>query len=357
LIVRVLIVDTCYDAFLQRHYAATPGLAEASYARQWRALMDTFFGTADSYSHYLGELGHVAQEVVVNCEPLQDAWAREHGLGRRWRRRPPPQAIALAQADDFRPDVVYVQNLGVFPAGTLRRLGVGRLLVGQIASELPGREQLAAFDVIFTSFPHYVPRLRELGLRAEYFRIGFDPRVLRLLGSKARSTAVAFVGGLGRLQHRRGNELLERAARRLPIEFWGVGVDDWPPGSPVRTHYRGEAWGLDMFRILAGARIVLNRHIDVAEDNANNMRLYEATGAGALLLTDEKRNLAELFEPGREVVTYGDEDELVERARYFLEHESERAAIARAGHERTLREHTYAARMRELAQLVGRYLP
>ena len=29
--------------------------------------MDTFFGTADAYSHYLDELGHVAHEVVVDC--------------------------------------------------------------------------------------------------------------------------------------------------------------------------------------------------------------------------------------------------------------------------------------------------
>ena len=48
-----------------------------------------------------------------------------------------------------------------------------------------------------------------------------------------------------------------------------------------------------------GTRIVVNRHIDVAEGYANNMRLYEATGMGALLITDRGRNLGELFEPGR----------------------------------------------------------
>jgi len=72
---------------------------------------------------------------------------------------------------------------------------------------------------------------------------------------------------------------------------------------------------MEMFRVLRAARIVLNRHIRVAEDNANNMRLHKATGVGSLLLTDEKTNLPELFEPGAELVTYADENELVELAR------------------------------------------
>jgi spore maturation protein CgeB len=83
------------------------------------------------------------------------------------------------------------------------------------------------------------------------------------------------------------------------------------------------------------------------------MRLYEATGVGTLLITDEKRNLPDLFAPGREVVTYRNADELAERIRSLLEDEEERKAIARAGHERTLREHTWEHRMRELLTLLG----
>jgi spore maturation protein CgeB len=82
------------------------------------------------------------------------------------------------------------------------------------------------------------------------------------------------------------------------------------------------------------------------------MRLYEATGVGTLLLTDEAKNLGELFEPGREVVTYADADDLAEKVRHYLAHEDERSAVARAGQERTLREHTYAERMRELVAIL-----
>jgi hypothetical protein len=352
---RVLVVDTCYPAFLTAHYAARPELASQAYRSQWSALMGTFFGTADAYSHYLGLAGHAGHEVVVNCPPLQAAWAAEHLPGRSlrgWRTR----ELVLDQADWWEADVVYVQDLTAISPRVLRRLGRRRLLVGQIATELPARDRLKPFDLIVSSLPHYVERLPSLGLDTAYLRIGFDPRVLDAIGPPPQLTDAVFVGTLGRTQHATGNALLEQAARRVPLDFWGTSVDAWPPDSPVRRRYRGEAWGLDMYRVLAGARIAVNRHGDVAEDHANNMRLFEATGVASLLLTDAKRNLAELFEPGREVVAYRDEDELVERVEHLLAHEEERAAIARAGQERTLRDHTYGVRMRELADILTRRL-
>jgi spore maturation protein CgeB len=357
---RVLILDTCYPAFLGSHYSASQGLEDESYAVQWRALMGTFFGTADSYSHFLGELGHEAHEVVVNCDPMQAAWAREHGLERQGMRRffatvPSASDIVRHQVEEFRPDVLYVQNLSVFPPAVLAELRGNRLLVGQIASELPRLEQLEPFDLILTSFPHYVPRLRAQGIESEYFRLGFDPRALAAVGDVERDLGVVFVGSLRRGQHAAGNAAVAQVAGRIPLGVWGVGIDEWPTDSPLRTAYQGEAWGLDMLRIFARARIVLNRHIDVAEDNANNMRLFEATGMGALLLTDDKRNLSDMFTPGVEVATYSGPDELVGRVSDYLGDVAAAQLVARAGQRRTLDEHSYSHRMHELVPMLERY--
>ncbi|MHB8470816.1 MAG: CgeB family protein [Gaiellaceae bacterium] len=229
-------------------------------------------------------------------------------------------------------------------------------MVGQIASDLPPVD-LSAFDLLLTSFPHYGERFRAQGVASEYFRIGFDARVLERLKPADKREGVAFVGTLSAGQHQRGNEMLERAARNAPIDFWGRGVEALPPESAIRRRYQGEAWGIDMHRVLARTRIAVNRHIDVAEDYANNMRLYEATGVGTLLLTDDKRNLGELFEPGREIVVYSDADDLAAKIRHFLSHEDERAEVARSGQARTLRDHTYEQRMRELEAILARYLP
>lgn len=354
---RVLIVDTCYPAFLDAHYAEKPTLVDESYDVQWRALMDRFFGTCDSYSHYLKKLGHEAHEVVINCQPLQRAWAREHGIQpkrRVWPLR--DQWLVREQAHEFEPDVVYVQDLNALTPRLLRALrGRSHLLVGQIASAAPPTRNLAPYDLLLTSFPHFVPMFRTRGIASEYLRIGFDPRVLEHVQNDTPTEDVVFVGGLARGPHAAGNELLDRAALRTPIDFWGYTAERWPADSAIRRRYRGEAWGLDMYRVLARSKIALNRHIDVAADYANNMRLYEGTGVGTLLITDAKRNLSDLFDPGEEVVTYVDEDDLIEKIEFYLGDEAERLRIARAGQERTLREHTYAHRMSELVEILSRY--
>jgi hypothetical protein len=352
---RIFIVDTCYPAFLTSHYARNPGLGRRSYDEQWRALMDTFFGTADSYSHFLGQLGHEAREFVVNCEPLQRAWEREHQGRRLLRRRRAYDSLVVRQAAAFQPDVVYVQDLGALAPDTLSRLRAqARLLAGQIASEPPAAEVLREFDLVVTSLPHFVEMFQAQGIESEYLPLAFDPRVLDRLDSGRGDAEVVFVGGLSRRQHGRGNSMLEQAARRVPIDVWGYGVDDWPDDSPFRARYHGEAWGVEMFRILGGARIALNRHIDIARDYANNMRLYEGTGVGTFVLTDAGQNLNELFDPGSEVETYANVDDLVEKVRHYLDNDAEREAIAAAGQRRTLGSHSYDHRMRELVEILTR---
>ena len=224
---------------------------------------------------------------------------------------------------------------------------------------------MRGFDLILTSFPHFVDRFRALGVEAAYFPIAFDAAVLDRLRAAgvdprpeaARPHDVVFVGGVHPGVHGRGTALLEEACARLDVDVWGYGADALPPGSPIRRRYHGEAWGLDMYAVLSRAKMCLNRHIDAAEGHANNMRLYEATGVGAALITDRGRNLSELFAPGREVATYGGIEELVAETERLMADGGARLALARAGHQRTLGEHTYAGRIPELAALLERRLP
>jgi len=111
-----------------------------------------------------------------------------------------------------------------------------------------------------------------------------------------------------------------------------------------------------MYQVLRRSKITLNCHGRWAGPYANNCRLYEATGVGTLLITDWKVNLHELFEPGKEIVAYRTAEECAELIKYYLKHDEERKAIARAGQQRTLREHTYFQRIQELVEIVQKYL-
>ena len=77
-----------------------------------------------------------------------------------------------------------------------------------------------------------------------------------------------------------------------------------PAASPLHRCFQGEVWGADMYQALRRSKITLNSHIDMAGREAGNMRLFEATGVGAFLLTDFKDNLHTLFAPDREVAVW-----------------------------------------------------
>jgi spore maturation protein CgeB len=377
---RLLIVDTYYPAFVNAHYTAQPSLGRRSYGEQLASLMERSFGTSDAYSRHLRELGHDAIEIVANAETLQRAWSRHRrrrsaaapawllpGRAGTVVRRHLLARLAREQIEEFDPDVVYVQDMGWMSAAQLRRLKAGgrRLVVGQIASPLPAEDVVRSYDLILTSFPHFVDRLRGLGVDAEYFKLAFDERVIERLNAQGVATdagaerphSISFVGGLSPQVHRAGTALLERLAESLEIDVWGYGADSLSNGSPLRRRYQGGAWGLDMYRVLARSRIVVNRHIDVAEGYANNMRLYEATGVGALVVTESAPNVPDLFEPEREVVTYTGLPDLREKLEHLLARDDERRAIATAGQDRTLRDHTYRRRMQELVPILQARLP
>ena len=78
------------------------------------------------------------------------------------------------------------------------------------------------------------------------------------------------------------------------------------------------------------------------------LREFEAPMAGAFYLTEHLDEIGLHYEIGREVVTFRSPAELVDRSRYFLRHEEERARIARAGHERARRDHTWTRRFEGL---------
>ena len=226
--------------------------------------------------------------------------------------------------------------------------------MGQIASPLPAGDDLAAYDLMISAIPAFVRRFRAQGLCAELSRCAFEPDILQRLGP-VPATRVSFVGALSP-HHSRRIKWLEAVCSREAVSVWGPGADRLAANSAILHDYRGTVWGLEMYRVIAGSEVTLNHHIDVAASEANNMRLFEATGVATCLVTDARDNLSDMFEAGSEVITYSSAAECTEKIRYLLEHPAERAAIAQAGQRRTLRDHTYAQRMAELADILERRL-
>lgn len=370
---KILIIDSYYPVFLHSVRKKIPRLINYSYDKHLQTLLDECFGTSDFYSYNLRKIGADAIDIIANDEILQKQWARENGLELpqsdwkiavqnipyiyRFIGRPKwMQEIVLSQIKLYKPDIVYIQDLTILDPVYLGAIKKHiKLLVGQIASPLPQAKYLKQFDLILTSFPHFVEKFRNLGIISEYFRIGFEPRILEKVEKQKKIYDVVFIGSFSSY-HKRGIKLLEEVASRIPIHIWGTGIHFLSPFSPLRKYYHGEVWGSDMYKILAQSKIVLNRHIDIAGNYANNMRMFESTGMGVLLITDKKRNNNELFKVGREIEEYENADDLINKIKYYLIHDRERKQIAKRGQRRTLYEHSYKIRMEELKEILFKYM-
>ncbi len=84
-----------------------------------------------------------------------------------------------------------------------------------------------------------------------------------------------------------------------------------------------------------------------------SLRVFDVCGCGGFLMTNWQEELPEMYEPGVEVDYFTSEEELLEKAGYYLEHEDERKAIALRGYERTKSEHTYDSRIAEMIRVVN----
>jgi hypothetical protein len=390
---RFLIISLDYPDFLAWIYSRYQGLERQPYDEQMRVRKESLFGISGFYVDNLRKLGHEASTVYPNNEAMQRAWAKEHGYRMdhavRWYRiakgfrvaagkisskipirhlkpawRPALDAIdglgqararraiydvLAAQIREYRPDVLLNHDMVGIDNRFLKEMKpYVRLLAGQhAATSLAGDADYGCYDVVLSSFPPTVDFFRDKSISAELFRLGFEPAVIPFVESEKKRYDLTFIGSFFEV-HSSRTALLEELCRRFPqMKIWGPGIERLPEDSPIWGCYEGMAYGKEMYRILRSSKITINHHGNVPPF-ANNLRLYEATGVGTLLITDWKKNLHEMFTPGMDVVTYCGYEECAERIKHLLGNEGEGQSIAESGQRRTLGEHTFYQRMHEL---------
>lgn len=325
------ILDTYYQPVIDYIYQSNPTLFKKSPRVQKDRLLAQAFGTADFYSKNLISLGHQAQDFILNTTSGD---------------------VFLSQMKIFRPDIVYCQNLSIPGSKLLKQISPKpRLIVGQVASPTNfDKGYLSGFDLIITSFPHYVERFRKLGVASEYLPLAFEHTLLSRLPLQEKKYDTVFIGN-NFPHHKPARLIFKHLTAKTDFNIWGLNWEDFG-----KSYHLEPVWGLPMFKIYQRAKIAVNRHIDAAENFANNMRLFEVTGVGTMLITDFKENLGELFEIGKEIETYKTKEELVDKIKYYLENESAREKIAHGGQKRTLKNHTYRRRIKDLVKILQKYV-
>lgn len=204
------------------------------------------FSHLDSYSHYLREYGEDGDYIELRAPSQPGSIRRAYGV----------------------PDVLFaLDRYGEVAAwDATKRIAQVAAICNPMPWDVRKSDGSPAYDLIVSSIPWMVDEARAKGCRAEYQALAFDVRARACgMGVAERDIKCLFVGTTG-ANHLRRTALLEELKDVVTVA---------PP-----------TFGRDYFRLLARARSVLNIHAEWSRGAANAMRMFEATGMGAMLFSD-----------------------------------------------------------------------
>jgi spore maturation protein CgeB len=347
---KIIYFATYYKPYLISFYSSNIGLNEKSFDEQFKVITEDYFGSFISYHNWTIKSGHQSNLIIANCEALQKKWAEENNFTYselNWQKE-----IALEQIKEFNPDIFYIGSMFDFYGDFLKKVRqFCKNIFGWISCPIPKNLDINKMDLLFSSAPHYVENFRKSGIKSELVTAGFDPILLNMTTEEETKIPFSFTGGFSTSHSKRINTI-RALMEKTDINIYGYNLHQLlytthlfsfakrKANKRFTQQMRTEIWGLKMYQLLKNSKITFNSHINMANGAAVNMRMYEATGMGSLLLTDGNPE-SNIFEDGKDVVYYTSIDDAVEKADYYLNNEAERAAIAKSGQKKTLDNFSY----------------
>ena len=225
----------------------------------------------------------------------------------------------------------------------------------------------AVSDLVCLQSRSLLPKLSEAGVRnAEWLMQGLTPSLFHygaLSPADYRKFAcdVVLIGSVNRKAgYGRRLDAINRLAReKIDVRWWGRHLPvclntlrDWL--SPAARAWGGSpVWNVSYAKACHCAKIFLAYPLFPNLAGGLSSRAFMVTGVGTFYLSLYKAGMEELFEFDKEIVVFHDDDEMLDKVRYYLHHDSQRKSIARAGQLRCLRDYTNQKAFRRLFNLIA----
>jgi spore maturation protein CgeB len=264
-------------------------------------------------------------------------------------------------------DAVIVANAPPYHPDYLRRISAYKVLYSADdpgATYLINIPYLHAYDHVFFVAPTYSAdmdmkeKMTYAGkINADWLPISvFDferdaERTEEKVFERERDIDIIYIGGFWRQKLPLLASVKRAFGRRFRLHgFFGVRHNIF-----MNARYGLGKW---VSPVGFGARVALYQRAKIGfnihwnEYGLGNQRLYHLPANGVMQISDCADHLHRVFEPGREIIGYHRASDLIEKLKYFLEHESEREAIARQGYRRTMRDYRFELVARQAGLLI-----
>ena len=396
---KLLSISSMYSGYLDSFYRKYTSTNELNYNEHYNLLLKDTTEFAGSYTLNFRNLGIDAQCIIANDSVLQNKWKKEAGIV-----SDDNSKIIFEQVNSFKPDILWIEDLNHINSEWFRKIreqvkSISCIIAYHCAPYNKNQiDKLKLANIIITCTPGLKLDFEALGMKTYLVYHAFDTNLLSRLNEKepVAGNNLVFSGSLisggnfhnsriqlvesllsnnldlalyvtlentYKIKAKQAIYLLSDFLRRVKLEKVTNKFSIFEHGKTPVLSYSNEllsanhnpVYGLDMYNLFRSAKIVLNIHIGVAGIYAGNMRMFEVTGVGSCLLTDNKRNLSDLFDNDREVVAYESPEDCISKARWLLDHEDERSQIARAGQKKTIESHTVESRCKSIIEIINNH--
>lgn len=265
----------------------------------------------------------------------------------------------IAKAKSFKPDLIFMIKAKKIHTSTLLELSK----IAPTANYYPEtfnhwnsiRRIAHNTNYFFNCEPEIVRKLNEMRYGNAYylpFSADIDPNAT--FSRNPKKYDISFVGSFNPVLYAHRETILKQV-KDAGLNVWGNKA--WLDTS-LKDCYRGRPRDEEMFKIYNESKIVVNidllKGIGGIEGIGVNLRPFEVTSCGAMLLNhDDRRDIFNLFEDGKEFISFKGSEDIKQKVEYYLNHEEERLKIAEAGFNRVKNDHTHVKRIGEIIKTIG----
>ena len=190
-----------------------------------------------------------------------------------------------------------------------------RMLTPDVLNELEG-----CFDFVQSSQRSFSNLELVFANNTLGFKIAREERIRNLIEISKRYKVGLYTGS--------DTDELIRVENRGPVDYWK-----------------------EMPWVFANSKINLNMTIPNIKTGIP-LRVWDIMGAGGFVLTNYQLELDMYFEDGKDLVTYSDNHDMLEKIKFYLENDSLRNEIAARGADKVRKYHTYDERIKYMLQIL-----
>lgn len=387
---KIAFLRSIYPAHSDEIYREYPTLKYKSSDEQMDFIRWHALSSYTRWNEYLIKRGFNVLEFHHNLPHVELKWAEENQFC------PAKEneifQIGIEKIKRFKPDILYCSSPLFYMRSNFLKELIGCLpkrpqLVSWYGANCGDEEIFRFFDLTLSNSKHLVNSLRKKKIFADFLQHSFEPSILDKINiPESRINKLGFFGNLdcNAADFKDRTQLLSKIfnidkileihgttykpnpcerfkysaiknrhnfsrviTNYLPLgifkkwsEIENLPPSPWPLEKNFSQQIKPAVFGHKMLQSLSKYQIAFNYHNKHTGDYACNMRLFESTGIGCCLLTDQKSDISSIFEPDKEVVTYANHEEAISKAKYLIREPKLAQKIALAGHKRTLNLYT-----------------